>query len=109
MVTAGGDHRVAHCAARRTGRGGQPRYSALAIATALRLRAVFRLALRRTVDLAASISDRSGHRRRRPEPRARFRTPVPRRHRLTSGEGWTPLLQPLHNAGAPQHCYSAWP
>ncbi len=30
----------------RTTRGGQPRYSALAIATALTLRAVFRLALR---------------------------------------------------------------
>ena len=32
----------------RTGRGGQPVYSALAIATALTLRAVFRLALRQT-------------------------------------------------------------
>ena len=32
----------------RTGRGGQPTYSALAIATALTLRAVFRLALRQT-------------------------------------------------------------
>src|SRR3712207_7438362 len=32
----------------RTGRGGQPRYSALAITTALTLRAVFRLALRQT-------------------------------------------------------------
>ena len=31
----------------RTGRGGQSRYSALAITTALTLRAVFRLALRR--------------------------------------------------------------
>jgi hypothetical protein len=30
----------------RTGRGGQPRYSCLAITTALTLRAVFRLALR---------------------------------------------------------------
>ncbi len=39
----------------RTGRGGQPRYSALAIATALTLRAVFRLALRRTEGLVASI------------------------------------------------------
>ncbi|MBL6081731.1 transposase [Belnapia sp. T18] len=33
----------------RTGRGGQPRYSALAITTALTLRAKFRLALRQTV------------------------------------------------------------
>jgi Transposase DDE domain len=35
----------------RTGRGGQPRYSPLAIATALTLRAVFRLALRQTEGL----------------------------------------------------------
>ena len=35
----------------RTGRGGQPRYSSLAIATALTLRAVFRLALRQTEGL----------------------------------------------------------
>ena len=39
----------------RTGRGGQPRYSALAIATALTLRAVFRLALRQTEGLVASV------------------------------------------------------
>ena len=38
----------------RTGRGGQPTYSALAIATALTLRAVFRLALRQTEGLIAS-------------------------------------------------------
>jgi hypothetical protein len=35
----------------RTGRGGQPTYSNLAIATALTLRAVFRLALRQTEGL----------------------------------------------------------
>ncbi len=39
----------------RTGRGGQPSYSALAIATALTLRAVFRLALRQTEGLIGSI------------------------------------------------------
>src|SRR3954452_24693095 len=39
----------------RTGRGGQPRYSSLAIATALTLRAVFRLALRQTEGLISSI------------------------------------------------------
>ena len=39
----------------RTGRGGQPTYSALAIATALTLRAVFRLALRQTEGLIGSI------------------------------------------------------
>ena len=39
----------------RATRGGQPRYSALAIATALTLRAVFRLALRQTEGLIASV------------------------------------------------------
>src|SRR5919202_6252540 len=39
----------------RSGRGGQPRYSDLAIATALTLRAVFRLALRQTEGLVGSI------------------------------------------------------
>src|SRR3712207_4819029 len=39
----------------RTGRGGRPRYSALAIATALTLRAVFRLALRQTEGLIGSV------------------------------------------------------
>jgi Transposase DDE domain len=42
-------------AAPRATRGGQPRYSALAITTALTLRAVFRLALRQTEGLIASI------------------------------------------------------
>jgi hypothetical protein len=42
-------------AAPRTGRGGQPCYSALAITTALTLRAVFRLALRQTEGLIGSI------------------------------------------------------
>jgi DDE family transposase len=40
----------------RTTRGGQPRHSALAIAAALTLRAVFRLALRRTEGLIASVA-----------------------------------------------------
>ncbi|GEO18768.1 transposase [Microvirga aerophila] len=39
----------------RTTRGGQPHYSALAIRTALMLRAVFRLALRQTEGLIGSI------------------------------------------------------
>ena len=39
----------------RTTRGGQPRYSALGIATALTLRAAFRLALRQTEGLIGSI------------------------------------------------------
>ena len=42
-------------AERRTTPGGQPRYSALAITTALTLRAVFRLALRQTEGLIGSI------------------------------------------------------
>src|SRR3569832_1093589 len=42
-------------AAPRTTRGGQPCYSALAITTALTLRAVFRLALRQTEGLISSI------------------------------------------------------
>jgi hypothetical protein len=39
----------------RPGRGGQPRYSRLAITTALTLRAVFRLALRQTEGLIGSV------------------------------------------------------
>jgi hypothetical protein len=39
----------------RTTRGGQPHYSALAIQTALTLRAVFRVALRQTEGLIGSI------------------------------------------------------
>src|SRR5215211_3274878 len=39
----------------RTGRGGQPRYSSLAITAALTLRAVFRLALRQAEGLVGSI------------------------------------------------------
>ena len=39
----------------RTTRGGQPHYSALAIATGLTLRAVYRLALRQTEELIGSI------------------------------------------------------
>src|SRR3954454_25076333 len=39
----------------RTGRGGQPRYSSLAIMTALTLRAVFCLALRQTEGLIGSV------------------------------------------------------
>src|SRR6187401_3764035 len=42
-------------AAPRTTRGGQPHYSALAIMTALTLRAVFRLALHQTEGLIGSI------------------------------------------------------
>jgi hypothetical protein len=46
---------AAWCAEPRTTRGGQPRYSALAIATALTLRTVFRLALRQTQGLIGSV------------------------------------------------------
>ena len=44
----------------RTGRGGQPKYSDLAIATALTLRAVFRLALRQTEGLVGSVLELLG-------------------------------------------------
>ena len=47
-------------AERRTTRGGQPRYSALAITTALTLRTVFHLALRQTEGLMACIIDLLG-------------------------------------------------
>src|SRR3954451_17291358 len=42
-------------AERRTSRGGQPAYSALAILTALTLKAVFRLAYRQTEGLIGSV------------------------------------------------------
>ena len=45
----------AWAAAPRTGRGGQPEYSALAILTALTLKAVFRLAHRQTEGLIGSV------------------------------------------------------
>jgi hypothetical protein len=47
-------------AAPRTTRGGQPRYSELAITTALTLRAVFRLPLRQTEGLLSSIITQLG-------------------------------------------------
>jgi hypothetical protein len=43
----------------RTTPGGQPYYSALAIATALTMRAVFHLALRQTEGLIGFVSDRA--------------------------------------------------
>src|SRR6476620_6038941 len=51
---------AAWAAAPRTTRGGQPTYSDLAIATALTLRAVFRLALRQTEGLISSILELLG-------------------------------------------------
>ena len=53
MVHGSGDCGVE--AEPRCTRGGQPRYSAMAITTALTLRAVFRLALRQTEGLVASL------------------------------------------------------
>ncbi len=44
----------------RTTRGGQPRYSDLAISTALTLRAVFRLALRQTEGLMGDVHQPPG-------------------------------------------------
>jgi hypothetical protein len=53
----------------RTGRGGQPSYSALAIATALTPRAVFRLALRQAEGLIAVGGHGSLGLRRHPDLR----------------------------------------
>ncbi|WP_407927572.1 transposase [Belnapia mucosa] len=58
----------------RVGRGGQAKYSDLAIATALTLRAVFRLVLRQTEGLIGSILQLLGLRHQRPEPDAGSRT-----------------------------------
>src|SRR3712207_1809890 len=51
---------AAWAAAPRISRGGQPIYSDLAIATALTLRTVFRLALRQTEGLIGSLIDLLG-------------------------------------------------
>ena len=85
----------------RTTRGGQPHYSALAIRTALTLRAVFRLALRQTEGLIGSILQLLGldlavpdhstlsRRRIRPDGLRRLRHPslasMPRRNRSSTG------------------------
>src|SRR5215203_3351310 len=53
----------------RTTRGGQPDYSALAILTALTLRAVFRLPFRQTEGLIGSVIGLLGHRPARAGPR----------------------------------------
>ncbi len=53
----------------RTGRGGQPRNSGLAVATALALRAVFRLAPRQTEGLVGSVLTCSGSASPRPTTR----------------------------------------
>src|SRR3954463_14782835 len=52
----------------RTTRGGQPRYSPLAILTALTLRAVFRLAFRQTEGLIGSLIGLLGLSLRLPDP-----------------------------------------
>jgi hypothetical protein len=62
----------------RTTRGGQPRYSALAITTALTLRAVFRLALRQTEGDCRDSRVRLGMMGRKEFPRGPTqRTPDP--------------------------------
>ena len=63
----------------RTTRGGQPRCSALAIATALALRAVFRQALRRTEGLIGSIPALLGLDLAVPDHRRRTRRSSPSR------------------------------
>ena len=58
MVWFTGEAIAAWRAAPRTTRGGQARYLGLPIATALTIRAVFRLALRQTEGLIGSLSQR---------------------------------------------------
>jgi Transposase DDE domain len=83
----------------RTTRGGQPRYSALAILTALTLRAVFRLAYRQAEGLIGSIVDLLGLALRVPDHTtlsrraATLRVPRPR-PRPGSGAGGE--AEPVH-------------
>src|SRR4051794_1972289 len=91
----------------RTGRGGQPRYSSLAITTPLTLRAVFRLALRQTEGLIGSVLQLLGldlpvpdHSTlsRRAEPLA---VPHPPRGRARHGAGPGLTPGPGHHRHAP--------
>jgi len=65
----------------RTSRGGQPWYSALAILTALTLRAVFRLAFRQTEGLIGSIIGLLGLTLRVPDHTTLSRRAAAARHR----------------------------
>jgi hypothetical protein len=82
-------------AAPRTTAGGQPWYSPLAILTALTLRAVFRLALRQTEGLIASIIDLLGLTLRVPDhltlSRRAATLEVPQLSRTNLGAGGEPL------------------
>ena len=84
----------------RATRGGQPRYSGLAITTALTLRAVFRLALRQTEGLIGSIVALLGLDLAVPDHTAMSRRAemleVPR-SRLRHGA--EPMRLPLHSTG----------
>ena len=88
------DAAVASCKAElRITRGGQPRCSALAIATALTLRAVFRLALQQTEGLIGSILALLGLDLARPDP-----SPLSRRAETLELAWPRPGSAPVHLA-----------
>ena len=84
----------------RTTRGGQPWYSALAILTALTLRAVFRLAYRQTEGLIGSVVGLLGLSLRVPDhttlSRRAATVEVPRPRRPSTDAGGGGDAQPLH-------------
>ncbi len=84
----------------RTTRGGQPWYSALAILTALTLRAVFRLAYRQTEGLIGSVVGLLGLALRVPDhttlSRRAATVEVPRPRRPSTDAGGGGDAQPLH-------------
>ena len=89
----------------RTTRGGQPRYSALAILTALTLRAVFRLACRQAEGLIGSIVQLLGLTLRVPDHTTLSRrsatldVPRPSRPSIGADGGAEPLHLPLRSTG----------
>ena len=89
----------------RTTRGGQPRYSALAILTALTLRAVFRLAYRQAEGLVGSIVQLLGLTLRVPDHTTLSRrsatldVPRPSRPSIGADGGAEPLHLPLRSTG----------
>src|SRR3954465_7767298 len=100
------DEAVAAWAAEpRTTRGGQPWYSALAILTALTLRAVFRLAYRQTEGLIGSVIDLIGLALRVPDHTtlsrraATLEVPRPRSGSAGAGADSEPVHLPVDSTG----------
>jgi hypothetical protein len=83
--------------------GGQPRYSALAITTALTLRAVFRLALRQTESLIGSILSLLGLDLAAPDHSTLSRG------RDTGDAAVSPRQPPLAPAGGQHKAVAVWP